>query len=165
MRSIGGDAVSADKGPVLTIVPCTLSEANAFVKQYHRHHPPVAGHKFSLAVCDPEGVIHGVAIVGRPNNTHLDDGMTLEVKRVATDGVKNACSALYGACRRAVFALGFRKLVTYTLVTESGSSLRGAGWRIVAQVRGNQPWNHLGRPRVDKHPLQAKLRWEAPPPG
>ena len=143
----------------LTIVPCDLDEANAFVERVHRYHGPVVGHKFSLAVTDEADVIRCVAIVGRPVARHLDDGWTLEVTRVATDGCPNACSALYGAARRATFALGFRRLVTYTLPAESGASLRGAGWRVIGEAGGGR-WSRKDRPRVDKHPTQAKLRWE-----
>lgn len=145
----------------LTVIPCALDEANAFVAQHHRHHKPARGHKFSLAVCDEAGVIRGVAIVGRPVARGLDDGWTLEVNRVATDGCANACSALYGAARRATFALGYRKLVTYTLPEEGGASLRGAGWKCIGEAGGGS-WNCASRPRVDKHPTQAKLRWETP---
>lgn len=84
----------------LQIIPCDLDEANFFVKQHHRHHQPVVCHKFSLAVVDEEDVIRGVAIVGRPVARLLDNGLTLEVNRVATDGFPNACSTLYGAARR-----------------------------------------------------------------
>ncbi len=101
------------------VVPLPLDEANAFVAQHHRHHGRVVGHRFSVGVAEA-GQIRGVAIVGRPVARGLDDGLTLEVTRVATDGAKDACSALYGACRRATFALGYRKLVTYTLASEGG---------------------------------------------
>jgi hypothetical protein len=143
----------------MTIVPCELAEANAFVAAHHRHHRPVVGHKFSIAVVDDDGSVRGVAIASRPVARGLDDGWTLEVTRVATDGHRNACSALYGACRRVAFALGFTRLVTYTLDSESGASLRGAGWREVGRVRGRS-WSCESRPRVDKHPLQGKIRWE-----
>jgi hypothetical protein len=143
----------------LTVWPCPLDEANAFVKRHHRHHPPVVGHKFALSVADETGEVRGVAIVGRPVARALDDGLTLEVLRVATDGCHNACSALYGACRRAAFALGYRRLVTYTLASESGSSLRGAGWKCLGFAGGGS-WSRTSRPRVDKHPTQIKLRWE-----
>ena len=143
----------------LGIVPCSLIDANAFVRQHHRHHQPVPGHKFSLAVVDGDGTLHGVAIVGRPVARMLDDGLTLEVNRVATDGTPNACSALYGACRRAAFALGYQKLVTYTLPSESGSSLRGAGYRLMGEAGGGS-WSRPSRERDDDHPLQPKLRWE-----
>jgi hypothetical protein len=142
------------------VVPLPLDEANAFVAQHHRHHGRVVGHRFSLGVADQAGEIRGVAIVGRPVARGLDNGRTLEVTRVATDGAKDACSALYGACRRAAFALGYTKLVTYTLASESGSSLKASGFRVVGEVRGRS-WSCASRPRVDKHPTQAKLRWEA----
>ena len=146
----------------LRVIPCDLAEANEFVRQHHRHHQPVPGHKFSLAVADEANTVRGVAIVGRPVSRHVDDGMTLEVNRVATDGCPNACSALYGAARRATFALGYTRLVTYTLASEPGASLRGAGWKLIgeATTREGQSWSVPSRPRVDKHPLQKKLRWE-----
>lgn len=136
-----------------------MDEANAFVVQYHRHHRGVVGHKFSLACVEGERIC-GVAIVGRPISRRLDNGLTLEVSRVATDGTPNACSALYGAARRATFALGYKRLVTYTLASEGGSSLRGAGWKLIGEAGGGS-WSVPSRPRVDKHPLEPKLRWEA----
>ena len=146
----------------LQIYPATLAESNAFVKSHHRHHQPVPGSKFCLSVVkDGEGDPCGVAIVGRPVARAYDNGLTLEVNRVATDGTPNACSALYGACRRATFALGYRRLITYTMESESGSSLRGAGWKVIGEVKGRS-WSCPSRPRVDKHPLQNKIRWEAP---
>lgn len=146
-------------GKSLVIVPVTLDEANEFVRQHHRHHKPVPGAKFCLAVAI-EGQIVGVAIVGRPIARMLDDGWTLEVNRTCTDGTKNANSALYGACRRAAWALGYKKLITYTLPSESGTSLVAAGWKCIGQTGGG-PWSRSSRPRVDLHPLQEKLRWEA----
>lgn len=143
----------------LTIIPCDLTDANAFVAKHHRHHKPVPGHKFSLAAQLGESIV-GVAIVGRPVSRMLDDGWTLEVNRVATDGTKNACSILYGACRRACFALGYRKLITYTLPSEGGASLRGAGWKCLGEAGGGR-WSRAERPRTDNHPTQAKLKWEA----
>jgi hypothetical protein len=156
---VGPRPMSERRGPALTVVPCTLAEANAFVVQHHRHHGKVRGHKFSLAVADEAGV-RGVAIVGRPVSRMLDNGWTLEVTRVATDGCPNACSALYGAAWRATKALGYRRLVTYTLPEESGASLRGAGWMCVGEAGGGS-WSRESRPRVDMHPTQVKLRWEA----
>ena len=144
----------------LSIVPIPLDEANAFVAQHHRHHVPVVGHRYSLGVADETGAVRGVAIVGRPVARMLDDGLTLEVTRVATDGCKNACSALYAAAWRAARAMGYRKIVTYTLDTEPGTSIRAAGWREVAQLTRARTWNMPGRPRVDKTPLQGRLRWE-----
>ncbi len=144
------------------IVPLTLNEANAFVVLHHRHHGHVRGHKFSLGAADRAESIRGVAIVGRPNARGLQDGWTLEVTRVATDGCKDASSALYGAARRAAFALGYRRLVTYTLKSESGASLKAAGYRVVGEVKGRS-WSCASRPRVDKSTVQRddKFRWEA----
>lgn len=109
---------------------------------------------------DGSGHLHGVAIAGRPVARHLDDGLTLEVTRVATDGVWNACSALYGACRRAAKALGYRRLITYTLLSETGASLRASGWCLVHRTRG-EPWSRR-RPSLDGHPIGPKSRWEIP---
>jgi hypothetical protein len=144
----------------LQIVPCTLAAANLFVQRHHRHHGRVVGAKFTLA-CARADRVCGVAIVGRPVARMLDDGVTLEVTRVATRGMRNACSILYGAARRAARALGYRRLVTYTLLRESGASLRAVGWKITALVRGRS-WSCASRPRKDKHPLVTKIRWEAP---
>lgn len=144
----------------LHVVPCELSEANQYVLERHRHHKPVVGHKFSIAVADDEGTIRGVAIVGRPVARHRDDGWTLEVTRVCTDETQNACSALYSACWRAARAMGYRRIGTYTLASEPGTSLRAAGWHVVHSTSGRS-WSVPSRPRVDKHPLQEKLLWEA----
>ena len=146
--------------PRLTVVPCELAEANAFVAQHHRHHVPVVGHKFSIAVADDEGTVRGVAIVGRPTARRRQDGWTLEVTRLATDGTSNACSALYAAAWRAAKAQGYRRLGTYILDSEPGTSLTAAGWHLVHSTPGRS-WDVPSRPRVDKHPLQGRMLWEA----
>lgn len=142
----------------LLIVPCKLDEANAFVKQHHRHHGPVIGHIFSIAVADESMNIRGVAIVGRPVSRKLDNGWRLEITRCCTDGCHNACSALYAACWRTVRAMGYTELITYILDTETGQSLTAAGWKCVGKTTGGT-WNRESRPRVDKHPTQGKLRF------
>lgn len=141
----------------LRLLPCTLTDAAAFVRQHHRHHRPPQGGLFAVAVGDD--VVRGVAIVGRPVARGLQDGWTAEVTRLATDGARNACSMLYGACWRAARALGWRRLVTYTLPSEGGASLRAAGWRLIGEAGGGS-WSCESRPRVDRHPTQTKLRWE-----
>lgn len=143
----------------LTVCPLDLDEANALVRTLHRHHAPVAGHKFSLGAVNAAGEICGAVIVGRPVSRMRDDGMTLEVTRCVTDGTKNACSFLYGAAARAAFALGFKRIGTYTLPQEGGASLRGAGWKLIGE-RGGGSWNRDSRPRIDKAPTQGKLLWE-----
>jgi hypothetical protein len=146
----------------LEIVPLDLREANEQVERWHRHHKPVVGHKFSIGVVavDVDGrLIVGVAIVGRPVARMSDDGWTLEVTRVATDGTPNACSALYGAAWRVCREMGYRRLVTYTLASEPGSSLKGAGWKCLG-ARGGGSWSRKDRPRVDKAPTCQKQLWE-----
>lgn len=142
----------------LQIVPISLKEANAFVEQHHRHHKPVVGHKFSIAASDGEKIV-GVAIVGRPVSRHLDDGWTLEVTRCCTDGTKNACSLLYGAAWRAAKAMGYRKIVTYILESEHGTSLKASGYKCIGQAGGLR-WTGKRRPEVDLCPAQMKLRFE-----
>ncbi len=151
----------------LELTPITLDEANAFVLEHHRHRGAVVGAKFCIAVSAPIGdpanpwlEVVGVAIVGRPIVRHLDNGYTLEVNRCCTNGQAHAPSMLYGAAWRAAKALGYSRLITYTLATEPGTSLRAAGWRVVGQTKGRK-WDCPSRPRVDTSPLQDKLRWEA----
>lgn len=143
----------------LQVTPCTLREANAVVRAWHRHHRPVRGHVFSLSVADSSGEVHGVVIAGRPVARALQDGFTLEVTRCCTNGTQNCCSLLYAAAWRAAKALGYRKLITYTLPEEGGASLRGAGWTCIGAAGGGS-WSCPSRPRIDLHPTQTKLRWE-----
>lgn len=143
----------------LEIVPITQKEANAYVAKYHRHHRPVVGSIFQVAVAK-DGEVMGVAIVGRPVSRMLDNGWTLEVNRVCTNGEPNACSMLYAASWRIAKGLGYKKLITYILDSEPGTSLRAAGWKCLGEAGGGS-WSVKSRPRVDKHPLQRKLLFEA----
>lgn len=142
----------------LTAIPLDLEEANAFVTEHHRHHKPVVGHKFSIGAALGDRVV-GVAIVGRPVSRHRDDGVTLEVTRLCTDGTRNACSFLYGRSARAAFALGYRRIGTYILASEPGASLAAAGWRLIGGVPAKR-WDCPSRPRVE-NPLEPKLLFEA----
>jgi hypothetical protein len=155
----------------LELVPITRDEAKAFVARHHRTHPKrPPGWKFGVGVALDDAVV-GVAMVGNPKARMLNDGWTLEVNRVCVlelppiegrDGKQHAAGAvamLYAACWRATRALGFRRLVTYTLPSEGGASLRGAGWTLVGEAGGGS-WSRRERPRVDQHPTQRKLRWE-----
>ncbi len=139
--------------------PISFPELAAFIAEHHRHHIPPQGWKFGIAVNDGEKVV-GVVAVGRPVARHRDDGWTLEVTRVCTTGTKNACSMLYGLAWKATKALGYKRLITYTLAEEGGASLRGAGWRLIGEAGGGS-WCRKSRPRVDQHPTQPKLLWEA----
>lgn len=143
---------------MLSLVPVSLKDANAFVAEHHRHHKPTRGHKFSIG-CAVEGRLVGVAIVGRPVSRYLDNGLTLEVNRLCTTGEQNACSILYAAAARAAKAMGYHKIITYTLDSEPGTSLRAAGW-MCAGPAGGERWTGQRRPAADLYPAQMKLRYE-----
>lgn len=150
----------------LEIVPMTVKGAARFIREHHRHHAPPTGGLFAVAVEMhdevPTPIVVGVAVIGRPVARALADGHTAEVIRLATDGTPNVCSMLYGAAWRACRALGYRRLITYTLATEPGTSLRAAGWRLIGEAGGGS-WSRPSLPREDEHPTQPKLRWEAGP--
>lgn len=141
----------------LHLSPITLREAHAYVAERHRHHKPSRGGIFAIAVAEGD-TVRGVAVVGRPVARGAQDTWTAEVTRLCTDGARNACSMLYRAAWRAVRAMGYRRLITYTLPEESGASLRAAGFTLLGETSGGS-WNRKGRPRVDTHPTQSKLRW------
>lgn len=145
----------------LTLQPITFAAAKAYIAEHHRHHLPPQGWRFGVSVVCDAGAIHGVITIGRPVSRHLDDGHTAEVTRCCTDGARNACSLLYAAAWRASRALGYRRLITYTLDTESGVSLRAAGWKQTATTAGGE-WSSPSRPRATAAPTCKKLRWEAP---
>lgn len=148
----------------LTIIPCTLTEAVEFVGNFHRHNKPPQGGLFAVGASDGAQLV-GVAIVGRPIARHMQDGRTAEVTRccVVDEAPKGTPSALYGACWRAARALGWHRLITYTLQTESGASLRGAGWRVLAERGANDPSRWQSRPGREWQPVvgQAKILWGA----
>lgn len=145
----------------LRITPVELRDAREFVEAHHRHHEPPVGHKFSIGVADGD-VLVGVAIVGRPVSRVIQaQGATLEVIRTATDGTRNANSMLYGACRRAAFAMGYDRLITYTQDGESGASLRAAGFRVLASRPARPGWHTPSRPRENRAEHVARTLWEA----
>lgn len=148
----------------LHIEPVSFRTACQFIAAWHRHHAPPQGHVFSLGVFLPDWALAGVATVGRPVARLLDDGRTHEVTRVATDGTPNACSALYAAAwRRSRRVYGMVRMVTYTQVGESGSSLRGAGWHVAAELRPRAGWNTPSRPRqLNGTEGVRRLLWEPP---
>lgn len=141
----------------MRIVPMTLKAANEFVQQHHRHHGATVGCKFCLGCYDGDRLA-GVAICGRPVARGLDNGLVCEVNRLCTDGTKNACSMLYGACARVAKEMGYEKIVTYILETESGTSLRASGWECEAEVKGRS-WDCKSRPRTTTAPTCGKSRW------
>jgi hypothetical protein len=153
--------MNSPKNDRLRLVHVELEEANKFVDSLHRHHKRVVGHKFSLGAVIG-GKLVGVAIVGRPVARHRDDGLTLEVTRLCTDGTNNACSFLYGSAARAAFALGYEKIGTYTLKDESGASLRASGWKLIGE-RGGGSWAWAGDTKRKAADTGTKLLWETTP--
>lgn len=146
----------------LHLVPVSLAVANEHVAAWHRHNDPTPGHKFSVGAADDGGTLRAVAIVSRPVARNYDNGATLEVARVASDGTANANSLLYGACARAAFAMGYTRLITYTRSDESGSSLRAAGYRVVAQRPSSPGWSRPSRPRDNtRYESVPRQLWEA----
>lgn len=167
----------------LHLVPIRFRSAAAFVTMWHRYLQDPRGMVFTVGAADDDGVLRAVAIAGRPTARMNDDGQTLEVTRVATDGYHNACSLLYGACRRAGFALGYTRILTYNhtrhygpvcagpclhaschfiRVGETGISLRAAGWRVIAQRPPHTGWDRPSRPRsVDGSEGIPRTLWEA----
>lgn len=146
----------------LHLVPVSFRESCSFVEDWHRHHKPPRGHKFSIGVATEDGVLVGVAMVGRPVARHYQDGQTLEVNRTATDGTKQVNSMLYGASWRAAKALGYTRLITYTMAGETGVSLRAAGWKVLNRIEPSKGWSRPSRPR-DDHGVDgiARTLWEA----
>jgi len=142
----------------LEIVPITFREACIFIKKHHTHHIPPVGWKFGLAVSNGEQIV-GVATIGRPVARRLDDGWTLEVNRCCTDKTKHVASKLYAGAWRAAKALGYKRIITYTLINEVGTSIKASGWKVIHKSKGGS-WSCKSRPRIDKHPLQEKICWE-----
>jgi hypothetical protein len=143
----------------LRIVPVSRDQAFAFIADWHRHHAPPLGYRYALGVAANDLLV-GVATVGRPVARHYDDGRTVEVTRVATDGTAHACSALYGACWRAAKAMGYGRALTYTHADESGASLRAAGWVHAATRAARSGWDMPGRRRSDEQYIAVdRLLW------
>lgn len=138
--------------------PVTRDVGDAFIRQHHRHHDVPTGALWRHGAHDGDGRLVGIAVVGRPVARPLDDGLTVEVTRLATDGEPNACSLLYAAARRAALAKGYRRGLTYILSSESGASLRAAGWSFLWHVKGRS-WDTPSRPRTDKHPIEDKVAY------
>lgn len=144
--------------PNFKVRPCELRDANAFVERLHRHHKRVQGHRFSLGLWSDEQLV-GVICVGRPVARMTNAATVLEVTRLCTDGTKNACSKLYAAAARVGKEMGYLKIQTFILQSESGVSLLASGWSKAAQSVGGS-WSRPSRGRADKAPTEPKVRYE-----
>ena len=139
------------------IIPISLREANEYVTNNHRHHKAVAGCKFCIALIDETADIVGVAICGRPVSRYYDNGTTLEITRLCTNGYKNACSRLYGACTPIAREMGYKKVITYILESENGASLKASNF-ICEGIAGGKIWTGA-RKRDNGVPAELKQRW------
>ena len=141
----------------MKIIPLNLKTANEYVTAFHRHHKAVRGCKFCIGVIDEECVLRGVAICGRPVSRYYDEGVTLEINRLCTDGAKNACSMLYGACARIAKEMGYKRIVTYILESENGASLKASNY-ICEGKAGGKIWTGT-RCKDNGVPQEMKQRW------
>ncbi len=142
----------------MQVRPCTLKQANDLVAAIHRHHKPVVGHRFSLALYDGERLV-AVAICGRPVARKTDAYNVLEILRCASDGTKNAISKLYGAICRAADAMGYTSVQTFTLPEEGGASMKASGFTMVGESAGGQWERSDGAARRTDQPTGVKSKW------
>lgn len=148
----------------MEIKPISFKQACDYIVLYHRHHKPTVGCKFCIG-CFDDGKMVGVAVCGRPVSRYLDNGETCEVNRLCTDGTRNACSMLYGASCRVAKAMGYKKMVTYILQSEPGTSLKASGF-VFDGVCGGKNWNNSKRTKSRakpsatlEQPQELKQRW------
>ncbi len=148
----------------LRLFPATLDQANEMIERLHRHHKPVQGHRFSIGCEDSGGVVHGIAVVGRPVARAVEQYRVAEVTRLVSDGTPHVCSMLYAACARAAAAMGYDKIQTAILITEPGTSLIAAGWKFDHIITGRD-WNCPSRggrrtdqPQCDKKSYSKQLQ-------
>ena len=140
----------------MNIRPITFRQASDFINKYHRHHKATVGHKFSIGLFDEDQLV-GCAVCGRPVSRHLDDGVTCEINRLCTDGTKNACSMLYGACCRIAKEMGYERIITYILESENGASLKASNF-VCDGVAGGTHWTGE-RNKGLNIPNEMKTRW------
>lgn len=141
----------------LKIRPIHLRPAMEYIRQYHRHNIPPVGGKFAISCFENERLC-GVAICGRPTARKLDDGTTLEIYRNCTDGARNACSKLYGACLRIAKDMGYKRVITYTLVSENGASLKASNFHFEGES-GGLAWTGSRKRDYYISPEEMKNRW------
>lgn len=156
--------------PHIKAVPVSQKQANSFVDNLHRHHTHTSGDKYRVGA-EIDGKLVGVVQVGRPLSRYLDDGETLEVIRLCTDGTPDVCSFLYSRAARIAKELGYKKIITYILETEPGTSLKASGWHLEKTSCGGGSWSSQSRPRQleddqlsfyptrQKYPTEKKQRW------
>lgn len=115
------------------------------------------GGKFAIA-CYENDRLCGVAVCGRPVARKFDNGTTIEIYRNCTDGTFNACSKLYGACVRVAKNMGYKKIITYTLQSENGISLRASNFECDGET-GGTGWTGERKRDYYVAPAELKNRW------
>ena len=140
----------------MKIRPVTFRQASDFINEHHRHHKATVGCKFCIGCFNNEQIV-GVAVCGRPVSRYLDDGLTCEINRLCTDGTKNACSMLYGACARIAKDMGYEKIITYILQSENGASLKASNFTCEG-IAGGVKWTGE-RDKGQNFPNEMKTRW------
>lgn len=161
-------------------------DAFAFIERHHRHHDAPRGFKFAIVAmtaaqlerfrADASSTVvdylFGVVTVGRPVARERQDGFTAEITRLCTDGVERkvtdrrgrehvlaVASFLEGRAVRCAFAMGYLRIGSYILRSERGTTVKAAGFRVVAEVKGRS-WDTPSRRRVDRHPTEDKILYE-----
>ena len=87
----------------------------------------------------------------------LDNGDICEINRLCIRGGENACSMLYGACSRIAKAMGYKKIITYILQSESGVSLKASNFRWEGKAGGTHWTGKRNKGQVI--PNEMKTRW------
>jgi hypothetical protein len=146
---------------VLSLVPVGITEARAWIERHHAHHHAPPGGRFAVGVAR-DGDLCCVALVSRPVARLLDArGDVAEITRCASDGTPHAASMAVAAATRMAIAGGYRRVVSYTLLGEAGTSYRAAGWHVTGLIDASDGWlSRAGRSAVQ---TGAKVRWESGP--
>lgn len=55
--------------------------------------------------------------------------------------------------------MDYKRLITYILESETGASLRAAGWKCIGQAGGLR-WTGKHRRTADLYPAQMKVRYQ-----
>lgn len=146
--------------------PIYRTEARRWIWEHHRHNVPPTGWLGAVAIED-DGRLCAVGTLGRPVGAGLQDGVTAEITRCCTDGTKNAASMVYARLARAAAAYGYTSVVTSTLASEPGTSLRAAGFERESEPRARAEWVRSdGAMRVqrdlfgnERRPTEPVVRW------
>lgn len=137
--------------------PLSRNEVNDYINKYHRHHKAPVGYKFAIGA-ERDKTLVGIVVVGRPVARNINASEVVEVTRLCTIGERNACSFLYAKAARIAREMGYKKIISYILETEEGTSLKAAGWKYEGLTNGGS-WNTKTRPREDKAPICKKQKW------